>query len=117
MNFRSIKDLYQDVWQNLHRLPRDIELVVGIPRSGMLPATLIALARNLPLADLDGYVAGQILSTGRTRQDSDRNRPGACGHRLDAQPAACDLHGGLCSPAPPSGTRHGDGHCPHAADF
>lgn len=70
MHFRSIKDLYQDVWQNLHRLPQDIDLVVGIPRSGMLPATMIALVRNLPLADLDGFVEGRTLSSGSTRVEA-----------------------------------------------
>lgn len=68
MHFRSINDLYRDVWGNLHRLPADIDLVVGVPRSGMLPATIVALARNLPLADLDGFAQGRVLSTGTTRR-------------------------------------------------
>lgn len=71
MHFRSIKNLYEDVWSNLHRIPDDIDLVVGIPRSGMLPATIIALARNVPLADLEGFVEGRLLSTGHTRRDTD----------------------------------------------
>lgn len=71
MHFRSIKDLYQDVWSNLHRLPDDIDLVVGIPRSGMLPATMIALARNLPMADIDGFVEGRLLSMGHTRREEE----------------------------------------------
>lgn len=69
MQFRSINDLYRDIWSNLHRLPADVDLVVGIPRSGMLVATIIALARNLPLADLDGFVAGRQFAVGRTRRD------------------------------------------------
>lgn len=72
MHFRSIKQLYHDVWSNLHRLPVDIDLVVGIPRSGMLPATMIALARNLPLADLDGFAEGRLLNTGHTRLETGR---------------------------------------------
>ncbi|MEO0061566.1 MAG: hypothetical protein RLZZ08_126 [Pseudomonadota bacterium] len=69
MHFRSIKDLYGDVWRNLHRVPADIDLVVAIPRSGLLPATMIALARNLPIADIEGFAAGRTLATGHTRQD------------------------------------------------
>lgn len=38
--------------RNLHRLPRDIDLVVGIPRSGLLAANLLSLAANIPMADL-----------------------------------------------------------------
>lgn len=67
MHFRSIHDLYLTVWRNLHVIPCDIDLVVGIPRSGMLVASMIALARNLPLADIDGLVEGRLLSTGHTR--------------------------------------------------
>jgi hypothetical protein len=51
-------------------LPSDIDLVVGIPRSGLLPANMISLLRNVPLADLDGFIAGRILSAGRTRRQA-----------------------------------------------
>lgn len=70
MHFRSIHDLYHTVWHNLHVIPGDIDVVVGIPRSGMLVASMIALARNLPLADIDGFVGGRLLSTGHTRAQS-----------------------------------------------
>lgn len=69
MHFRSINDLYRDVWRGLARLPHDIDLVVGVPRSGMLPASMVALARNLPLADIDGFAQGRVLSSGHTRRE------------------------------------------------
>ncbi|GAB7552382.1 phosphoribosyltransferase family protein [Novosphingobium sp. 11B] len=69
MHFRSINDLYRDVWRGLSRLPQDIDLVVGVPRSGMLPASMVALARNLPLADIDGFAEGRLLSSGHTRRE------------------------------------------------
>jgi uncharacterized HAD superfamily protein len=69
MHFRSIADLYKDVWRGLSRVPHDIDVVVGIPRSGMLPATIIALARNLPLAEIDGFAAGRTLGVGHTRRE------------------------------------------------
>jgi uncharacterized HAD superfamily protein/hypoxanthine phosphoribosyltransferase len=75
MHFRTISDLYRDVWRNLHRLPADIDVVVGVPRSGMLPATMIALARNLPLADLDGFAQGRLLSSGSTRREQAGSKP------------------------------------------
>ncbi|WP_404477826.1 phosphoribosyltransferase [Novosphingobium sp. BL-52-GroH] len=37
----------------------------------MLPASMIALARNLPLADIDGFAQGRLLATGHTRRDGD----------------------------------------------
>lgn len=37
MNYRSISDLNQIILKRLYIIPRDIDLVVGIPRSGMFP--------------------------------------------------------------------------------
>jgi uncharacterized HAD superfamily protein len=68
MNFRSISDLNQDVVANLHRLPSDIDVVVGIARSGMLPASLISLALNLPLSEMHHFSSGRLLGTGSTRK-------------------------------------------------
>ena len=68
MHFRSIADLNQDILGNLQRIPRDIDVVVGVPRSGLVPATLISLYFNLPLADVEGFAAGRLLACGRTKQ-------------------------------------------------
>jgi hypoxanthine phosphoribosyltransferase len=68
MHFRSVSDLNQCVMSNLHRLPGDVDIVVGIPRSGLLPASLIALAYNLPLADVAGCARGDVLACGRTKR-------------------------------------------------
>lgn len=68
MRYRSFVDLSRTVQENLHRIPRDVELVVGIPRSGLLPATMVALALNLPLADIDGLLVGRTLGAGHTRR-------------------------------------------------
>ena len=50
LSYLTYDDLHRDVMALERRLPRDIVGVVGIPRSGMLPASIIALHRNLPLA-------------------------------------------------------------------
>lgn len=52
------------------RLPPTISLVVGIPRSGILPASIIALARNLPVISLGEYLSDAPIETGITRQAS-----------------------------------------------
>jgi len=69
MNFRSVADLNDAVVRGLYRLPGDIDLVVGIPRSGMLAANLIALHLNLPLTDLDGYLSGRVMRSGQRGRD------------------------------------------------
>ena len=64
MNYRSIARLAEDMRTWSAALPRDIDVVVGVPRSGLLVANLIALYRNLPLADLQGLLQGRLLATG-----------------------------------------------------
>ncbi|MFO7704089.1 MAG: phosphoribosyltransferase, partial [Halopseudomonas sp.] len=44
-----------------------MDLIVGIPRSGMLVASIIALKLNLPLTDLYSFVRNDELTRGNTR--------------------------------------------------
>jgi orotate phosphoribosyltransferase len=71
LNYRSVADLNRCIVAQQHRLPRDIDLVVGIPRNGLLAANLIALHLNLPMADLDGYLAGRLVGGGVRLQTND----------------------------------------------
>lgn len=64
MYYRSIPDLNQIILQRLHLLPRDFDLIIGIPRSGMLPANLLALYLNKPFTDLHSFLNGHIYSAG-----------------------------------------------------
>lgn len=68
MHYRSVADMSDTITRNLRRLPADIDLVVGVPRSGLLAGSMISLALNLPLADLQGFIAGRLLATGSTRR-------------------------------------------------
>lgn len=70
MHYRSVYDLNAAIARNAHRLPNDIDLVVGIPRSGLLAANLLSLLTNLPLADLDGYLERRITSAGKTKNQA-----------------------------------------------
>lgn len=72
MNFITVAELNRDVVENIYRIPRNIDIVVGVPRSGMLVATMIALYMNKPLSDLDSFVQGRIYSVGDTK-DTSRN--------------------------------------------
>lgn len=62
--YRSIADLNQCIFEKLYFLPKDIDLIVGIPRSGMLPANLMALYLNKPFTDIDSFIEGKIYSSG-----------------------------------------------------
>lgn len=67
MQYRSISDLNEAIVLNLGRIPRDIDLVVGVPRSGLLAANLLSLAMNIPLTDLDSFLDGREYSSGTTK--------------------------------------------------
>jgi uncharacterized HAD superfamily protein len=60
--------------RNIGRFPQELDLVIGIPRSGLMAGAMAALALNLPLADLEGFLEGRILSTGRTRRRTNFER-------------------------------------------
>lgn len=67
MKFVTYYDLNNDIIKNIHKIPRDIDLIVGIPRSGLLVANMIALYLNKPLADIDSYIEGKIFAVGNTK--------------------------------------------------
>ena len=47
--------------------PEDIDLVVGIPRSGLLAGSAIALALNVPIVTLDAFIDNREVKHGGTR--------------------------------------------------
>lgn len=68
MNFITFEQLNACIYQNITKIPKDIDLVVGIPRSGMLVANLIALDLNLPFTDMESFLDGRMYKTGSTRK-------------------------------------------------
>jgi uncharacterized HAD superfamily protein/hypoxanthine phosphoribosyltransferase len=68
MNYRSVADLNDTIMRNFHRLPNDVDLVVGIPRSGLLPANLLGLIANIPVTDIDRFIEGKTYGFGSTKQ-------------------------------------------------
>lgn len=68
MNYRSVADLNDAILGNLYKLPSEVDAVVGIPRSGLIAANLLCLALNVPMADVEGFLAGRLLTTGIKRR-------------------------------------------------
>lgn len=64
MNYRSLQNLNHALLRRIDDLPSDLRLVVGVPRSGLLAANLLALHLNLPLTDVDGLLAGRAFKGG-----------------------------------------------------
>jgi uncharacterized HAD superfamily protein len=74
MQFRSVAQLGRCIRANLWRIPRDVDLIVSVPRSGMMPGILIANALNLPHLTLDDFLAGREAHQGR-RMGNGRSAP------------------------------------------
>ena len=64
MEFITFNDLGMDIVNNISRIPKDIDLVVGIPRSGVLVASMIAVYMNKPLTDIDAFMERRIYEAG-----------------------------------------------------
>lgn len=71
MKFVTFDQLNRLIGANLHRLDADIDLIVGVPRSGLMAGMLVALQKNLPITDLDGLREDRIKATGTTRPRAD----------------------------------------------
>jgi uncharacterized HAD superfamily protein len=78
MNYIDVAQLNKDIidWQT--RLPRNLDLIVGIPRSGLLAASLLSLYLNLPLTDVEGLKNGRVLTGGKrinSIESSNKTKP------------------------------------------
>ncbi|UXZ55433.1 hypothetical protein LOS15_05225 [Halomonas sp. 7T] len=64
MYYRSYGNLSEDISASLFRIHgKGYDLVVGIPRSGMIPASMIALGLHIDVIGLPDFVANQTLKT------------------------------------------------------
>jgi len=68
MYYRNVKDLNNIILQRLSIIPRDFDLIVGVPRSGMLPSNLLALYLNRPYTDIHSFLNGHIYKAGARSQ-------------------------------------------------
>lgn len=69
MNYRSYADLSSDIARQLSRLQAgNFDLIVGIPRSGMVPAYMISAMLNRACTDLDTFIANGSPGKGMTRK-------------------------------------------------
>jgi orotate phosphoribosyltransferase len=64
MEYRSVTQLNERIVDWTTRLPRDLDLIVGVPRSGLLAANLLALHMNLPMTDVEGLIEGRLMRSG-----------------------------------------------------
>ena len=72
MYYRNITDLNNIILKKLNIIPRGFDLIVGVPRSGMLPANLLALYLNLPYTEIHSFLNGHIYKAGARSQFFER---------------------------------------------
>lgn len=71
MHYKDVEDLNVDTYRLAQQLSPEIDLVVGIPRSGLLAANLLCLYLDVPMTDVDGLCEGTVFDTGeRTAHDA-----------------------------------------------
>lgn len=63
-NYKSFNDLFLTIRNNLDKVPKDIDLIVGVPRSGMIPAYALGLYLNKKICTLDDFLNNNIPSNG-----------------------------------------------------
>lgn len=69
MNFVSLNELLSDIRSSIVSLAQyNFDLVVGIPRSGMIPAYTIGLYLNIDVTDLNSFLDNKPLQRGNTRE-------------------------------------------------
>jgi uncharacterized HAD superfamily protein len=69
MKLKTMQDMEKCIFNNLYKIPKSVDLIVGIPRSGMLAATLISLYLNLPLIDSDSIMYSEKTYSSGMRLD------------------------------------------------
>jgi len=72
---KSIHNLNIEVVKNLDKIRKyNIQCVVGIPRSGMIPASLIATHLQLPLTDVYGIINNNLNDKSNTFRSFDLSK-------------------------------------------
>jgi len=67
MKFVTLADLAATIRRNVHKIPHDVDFVIGVPRSGVIAAGIIAEFLNAPLIDVDSFAKFGALPTGGRR--------------------------------------------------
>jgi hypoxanthine phosphoribosyltransferase len=60
----TLSDLSNTIRKNIWKIPRDIDFIIGVPRSGTICASIISSYLNVPLIDINPFLAGLQPSGG-----------------------------------------------------
>lgn len=68
LHYKTYNDIAFDIKNNIAKIPSNIDLIVGVPRSGIIPAYMIALALNKQVCSLPEFLSGNFGAHGITRK-------------------------------------------------
>lgn len=69
LSYRSVHQMNQAIVQWTRRLDTEFDLIVGVPRSGLLAASLLGLHLHRPVMDLSAFLAGAAPWSGLRLQE------------------------------------------------
>jgi uncharacterized HAD superfamily protein/hypoxanthine phosphoribosyltransferase len=72
LQYRNYEDLNKLIYLADFQAYRDFDLVVGVPRSGMIPAYMIGLILNLPVLDIESFISGLTPYVGNRIQQKQK---------------------------------------------
>ena len=64
VNYRTLNDMFIDISRHIDKVPQNIDLIVGIPRSGIIPAYYLGMILNLPVITYDEFKNNITTTTG-----------------------------------------------------
>lgn len=73
MHYRSYIDLTNLVTAQIKKVPKNVDLIVGIPRSGMIPAYLIAGILDCGVTDFYSFLRNDKIKGGHRYRNEERN--------------------------------------------
>jgi uncharacterized HAD superfamily protein/hypoxanthine phosphoribosyltransferase len=56
LHYKNFLHLFLDIKKNIHKISDSTKLVVGVPRSGMIPAYMIGIILNIKVCSLDEFI-------------------------------------------------------------
>lgn len=65
INYVTNSDLCDIVRRNMHKIPHDIDGVIGVPRGGLFVAVIVSEFLNVPLYSVESFIRGETLGAGK----------------------------------------------------
>ena len=75
MRYITLAEMCKTIRDNFYKVPHDVDFVIGIPRSGVICASIISEFLNCPLIDIDSFCFGaKPTGGGRLRYFESKNK-------------------------------------------